>query len=94
MERSFLKNQQPDANRAAELVSVLKWPICPISAFEEKYALKAKGYGFDRMVSRVAELMGIRTDQVTERGKSQQTVKARELLCYWAHIKLNLRVQS
>jgi putative transposase len=59
-------------------------------AFEEKYELKARGYDFDRAVLRVAEVMGMHPDQVTALGKSPQTVKARSLLCFWAHRKLGM----
>jgi putative transposase len=59
-------------------------------ALEEKYELKAHGYDFNRVVSRVAESMGIAPDEVTAFGKSPRTVKARALLCYWAHRKLGM----
>ncbi|MBW2247201.1 MAG: transposase [Deltaproteobacteria bacterium] len=57
---------------------------------EQKYDLKARGYDFDRVAQRVAELMEIETEQVTAFGKSPQTVKARSLLCFWAHRKLGM----
>lgn len=57
---------------------------------EQKYELKARGYDFDRVTQRVAELMEIETAQVTAFGKSPQTVKARSLLCFWAHRKLGM----
>ena len=57
---------------------------------EQKYDLKAKGYDFDRVARRVAEVMIIDIDQVTPLGKSPQTVKARSLLCFWAHRKLGM----
>jgi putative transposase len=59
-------------------------------AFEEKYELKARGYDFDRAVLRVAEVMGVTPGEVTAYGKSPQTVKARALLCFWAHRKLGM----
>jgi len=57
---------------------------------EQKYGLKAKGYDFDRVARRVAEVMIIDIDQVTAFGKSPQTVKARSLLCFWTHRKLGM----
>jgi len=57
---------------------------------EQKYDLKARGYDFDRVAQRVAEVMEIETEQVTAFGKSPQTVKARSLLCFWAHRKLGM----
>jgi hypothetical protein len=59
-------------------------------ALEEKYDLKARGYDYDRTVFRVAEVMGMAPDGVTAFGKSPQTVKARALLCFWAHRKLGM----
>ena len=59
-------------------------------ALEEKYELKAKGYDFDRVLVRVAEVMSMEVDQVMASGKSPQTVKARSLLCFWAHRKLRM----
>jgi len=59
-------------------------------AFEEKYDLKARGYDFDQAVLSVAEVTGMTSQQVTAFGKSPQTVKARALLCFWAHRKLGM----
>lgn len=59
-------------------------------ALEGRYALKAMGYDFDRAVVRVAEVMGMSPEQVTAFGKSPQTVRARSLLCFWAHRKLGM----
>ena len=59
-------------------------------AFDVKYELKARGYDFDRVVLRVAEVMGMRPDQVTAFGKSPRTVTARSLLCFWTHRKLGM----
>ena len=59
-------------------------------ALEQKYDLKAKGYDFDRVKERVAEVMGIKPDQVIAFGKSPQTVKAKSLLCFWVHRKLGM----
>ena len=57
---------------------------------EQKYDLKARGYDFDRVAQRVAEGMEIEIEQVKAFGKSPQTVKARSLLCFWAHRKLGM----
>lgn len=59
-------------------------------AYEEKYALKSGGNDFDWVVQRVAEVMNMDVDQVTSFGKSPRTVKARSLLCFWAHRKLGM----
>ena len=57
---------------------------------EQKYDLKTKGYDFDQLAKRVAKLMDIEVDQVTAFGKSPPTVRARSLLCFWAHRKLGM----
>jgi predicted transcriptional regulator len=60
-------------------------------ALAEKYELKARGYDFDWVVSRVAEVMDITPAQVTAFGKSPQTIKARSLLCFWVQRRLGMR---
>ncbi len=57
---------------------------------KQKYDLKANGYDFDRVARRVVEVMTMEFDQVTAFWKSPQTVKARSLLCFWAHRKLGM----
>lgn len=57
---------------------------------EQKYDLRARGYNFDKVVRRVADVMNIKKEHVTAFGKSPQTVKARSLLCFWAHRKLGM----
>ena len=57
---------------------------------EQKDELKASGYDFNRVARRVAEVMEMEIEQVTAFGKSPQTVKARSLLCFWAHRKLGM----
>ena len=59
-------------------------------ALAMRYDLEARGYDFNRVVERAAEVMGMHVDQVTAYGKSPQTVKARSLLCFWAHRKLGM----
>ena len=67
--------------------NVLKWTDIEL---EQKYDLKARGYDFDRIVERVAEVMDMEREQVTAFGKSPRTVRARSLLCFWAHRKLGM----
>jgi hypothetical protein len=43
-----------------------------------------------RVVFRVAESMGIAPDEVPVFGKSPRNVKARALMCHWAHLKLGI----
>ena len=57
---------------------------------EQTYDLKARGYDFDRVAQRVAKIMAMEIEQVMAFGKSPQTVKARSLLCFWAHRKIGM----
>jgi len=59
-------------------------------AFEQKYDLKARGYDFDRVVHRVAEVLDMEIEAVLSFGKSPRTVMARSLLCFWAHRRLGM----
>lgn len=52
--------------------------------FEERYRLEAKGYDIDKVALRVADVLGMESEQVWAAGKHPLTVKARSLLCYWA----------
>ncbi|MFW8600663.1 transposase [Desulfobacterota bacterium M19] len=58
--------------------------------FEEKYELEARGYDFERVVRRVAEVLAMDVAQIMALGKSPQTVKARSLLCFWVHRRLGM----
>jgi hypothetical protein len=57
---------------------------------ERKYQLEAAGFNIDRVAERVAALLGIKYEQVWEKGKHPQTVKARSLLCYWSVRELGI----
>jgi len=52
--------------------------------YERQYALKASGIDLDNVAARVAELLGMDTEQVWQSGKFRPQVQARSLLCYWA----------
>lgn len=57
---------------------------------ERRYALEAKGYDFDQVIERVAQVLNMKISDVLKRSKDPQTVKARSLLCYWANRELGL----
>jgi putative transposase len=57
---------------------------------ERKYRLTEGGYDLDRLIHRVAELLGISPEEVIEPGKAGQRVEARSLLCYWATTELGM----
>ena len=57
---------------------------------ERQYQLEADGFTIDQVAQRVATILGVKFEQIWEKGKYPQTVKARSLLCYWAVRKLGL----
>jgi putative transposase len=57
---------------------------------ERKYRLAAGGYNLDRLIHRVAEILGMSSEEVIEPGKTRQRVEARSLLCYWATTELGI----
>jgi REP element-mobilizing transposase RayT len=57
---------------------------------ERHYDLAARGYDFERVVSRVAEVLDIDFRAVLRRDKQPQTVRARSLLCFWANRELGM----
>ena len=57
---------------------------------ERQYQLEADGFTIDQVAQRVAAILGIKCEQVWEKGKYPQTVKARSLLCYWAVRELGI----
>ena len=52
--------------------------------FNRNYELKRLGYDLRRIAKRVAEVCQLRGDEILSKGKQQEKVKARSLLCYWA----------
>jgi REP-associated tyrosine transposase len=57
---------------------------------ERKYRLAAGGYTLDRLIERVAELLGMASEEVIAPGKDRRKVEARSLLCYWATTELGI----
>jgi putative transposase len=53
-------------------------------------ALKTQGYDFDKIVQRVAELLDMPKAEVVSAGKRRSVVKARSIVCYWAHRRLGI----
>ncbi|MDZ7698424.1 MAG: transposase [Deltaproteobacteria bacterium] len=58
--------------------------------FERRHRLKARGYNFDMVVGRVAELFHMTAKEILEPSKKPQRVRARSLLCFWAVTELGL----
>ena len=55
-----------------------------------KYELKSRGYNFEKVLERVSFIFGLEEDYITGKGRQQDRVKARDLLCYWCAIKLGI----
>ncbi len=58
--------------------------------FSRKYRLKSMGYDFERIVKRISELFQLEKEYITGKGRQQDRVMARDLLCYWAAIELGM----
>ena len=57
---------------------------------ERKYRLKAKGFDFEKVVNRVAELLGLQRAEVLAAGKYKKVIAARSLVCFWAVRELGI----
>jgi len=58
--------------------------------FSRKYRLKGLGYDFKRVIKRVSELFHVDKDYITGKGRQQDRVMARDLLCYWATVEVGM----
>ncbi len=56
----------------------------------KKTRLRTQGIDFDAVAVRVAQLLGLPIEAVQRRDKSPQSVKARRLICHFAHNELGL----
>ncbi len=59
-------------------------------SLERKYRLKSAGYDFNKIVKRVADLLGLHPQQAVTSGKRRNEVEARNIICYWASKELGL----
>jgi hypothetical protein len=57
---------------------------------ERTFRLKVQGFDFNKILKRVAELLGISGKDILAGGKKRQIVLARSLLCYWATSELGI----
>jgi hypothetical protein len=53
-------------------------------AMERRYGLKAQGLDLDRIIARVAEIFGMREEEITAGGKFPKGVAARSVVSCWA----------
>lgn len=61
---------------------------------ERKYDIQSRGYTVDKVAARVAEVLGIKQEEVWVAGKHRKTVQARGLLCFWAVRELGVTMTS
>jgi REP element-mobilizing transposase RayT len=59
-------------------------------ALELRTYFQSKGYDFEWLVQRVAEVFDIETKTVLRKGRYPETVSARSVLCYWATRELEM----
>jgi REP element-mobilizing transposase RayT len=52
--------------------------------------LKAGGLDFEKIVDRVANLMGMKRDEVLASGKRKKAVEARSIVCFWVMRELGI----
>jgi len=57
---------------------------------EERYRMEAKGYDFEKLIERVAEITQMSPEKIKECGKERRRVQARSILCYWATDRLGI----
>jgi len=51
---------------------------------ERRCGLRAEGFDLERIIGRVAEIFGMRAEEIKTAGKSQKGVAARSVISYWA----------
>jgi putative transposase len=61
---------------------------------EKRYALRSRGFDLTKTASRVAEVLGLREEEVWASGRYPRIVEARSLLCYWAVRELGQTMAS
>jgi len=52
---------------------------------DRKAQQQTQGYDLNKIAERISTLLGCSLDDIWNKGKYQQRVKARSLLCYWAN---------
>ena len=51
---------------------------------KKKYLLQSQGFNLEMVANRVANLMGMQSEDVWAKGRQRRTVEARSLMCFWA----------
>ena len=58
--------------------------------FTRKYNLKRRGFSFEKVVDRVSLLFQLEKDYIIGKGRQKDRVRARDLICYWSAIELEI----
>ena len=58
--------------------------------FTRKYNLKSRGFSFEKVVDRVSLLFQLEKDYIIGKGRQKDRVRARDLICYWSAIELEI----
>lgn len=57
---------------------------------ERRHVIRARGYDFEWLLSRVADICGLTPRELLTGGKQPKSVMARSLLCYWGTRELGM----
>lgn len=63
-------------------------------AMERKYDLQSRGFTLTKVAARVAEVLGVKPQDVWSVGRHHKIVQARSLFCYWAVRELGVSMAS
>ena len=63
-------------------------------AMERKYDLESRGFTLDKAAARMAEVLGMKPEDVWADGRYRHIVDTRSLLCYWAVRELGITMSS
>ena len=58
--------------------------------FSRKLRLRSGGYNFEKILERVSLLFHLEKDYIAGRGRQNDRVQARDLLCYWSAMDLGI----
>ena len=58
--------------------------------FTRKYELKKKGFDFDKVLEKVSFLLNLEKDYITGKGRQKDWFQAKDLICDWRAVELNL----
>ena len=86
-----LKGDERILGDSAFVESVLK---AQDEQMERRHKLQTQGYDFQKIVSRVAEIVDMKADQILTASKQPQRVNARSLVCYWAVKELKMKATA